>query len=380
MPTTIYSVLINQHSIVNSKNLIRYCKFIKNRLSREDVTSGEYHHIIPRCMGGSNQKDNLIKLSYREHFVAHLLLAKSFPKHAICQALNHFKTSSSRLFAIKRKLSSENNKESVVVSHKDNPTLYKRIPYEEYLLDIDNFTHPSTGTTLVKDCDNNYFQVPIDDPRIKSRELVGIAYNMVTVVDTNGKTSQVSKNDPKYISGELISINSGHVTVKDKSGNKLRVSKNDSRYLSKELVGVCANTVTVKIKTCPKIKGFRCIPNDLNYICGYYVGISTGYGVYTNNLGEHIFTTKDDPRVLSGELYSVATDKVQGINKNGDKIYANRKDPRFISGEYSITSSMKGLISVFKDDQYKMIQSNQLQEYLNAGYIRKGRPRPRKSK
>lgn len=31
----------------------------------------EQHHIIPRCMGGSDDKDNLVYLTPEEHFVAH---------------------------------------------------------------------------------------------------------------------------------------------------------------------------------------------------------------------------------------------------------------------------------------------------------------------
>ena len=34
----------------------------------------ENHHIIPRCMGGTNDKDNLVKLTAREHFIIHWLL------------------------------------------------------------------------------------------------------------------------------------------------------------------------------------------------------------------------------------------------------------------------------------------------------------------
>ncbi len=45
----------------------------KNRLLEGYV---EKHHIIPKCMDGSNKKDNLVELTAREHFVAHLLLAK----------------------------------------------------------------------------------------------------------------------------------------------------------------------------------------------------------------------------------------------------------------------------------------------------------------
>lgn len=38
----------------------------------------ETHHIVPRSLGGTNDKDNLIKLSAREHFMCHLLLVKIY--------------------------------------------------------------------------------------------------------------------------------------------------------------------------------------------------------------------------------------------------------------------------------------------------------------
>lgn len=38
--------------------------------------SPERHHIIPKSLGGSNKKDNLVILTCREHFVAHQLLVK----------------------------------------------------------------------------------------------------------------------------------------------------------------------------------------------------------------------------------------------------------------------------------------------------------------
>lgn len=40
---------------------------------------GERHHIVPRCLGGSNRKDNLVRLTAREHAICHLLLAKLHP-------------------------------------------------------------------------------------------------------------------------------------------------------------------------------------------------------------------------------------------------------------------------------------------------------------
>jgi hypothetical protein len=36
----------------------------------------EKHHIIPKSLGGSDAKDNLVYLPYRHHYVAHRLLAR----------------------------------------------------------------------------------------------------------------------------------------------------------------------------------------------------------------------------------------------------------------------------------------------------------------
>ena len=36
----------------------------------------EKHHIVPRSMGGSNKKSNLVDLTAREHYVCHRLLTK----------------------------------------------------------------------------------------------------------------------------------------------------------------------------------------------------------------------------------------------------------------------------------------------------------------
>lgn len=42
----------------------------------------EKHHVVPRCMGGSDDADNLVELTPEEHFTAHLLLMRMYPEHA----------------------------------------------------------------------------------------------------------------------------------------------------------------------------------------------------------------------------------------------------------------------------------------------------------
>jgi len=43
----------------------------------------EKHHIIPRSLGGTDAKDNLVILSAREHFICHLLLTKIYNEGTI---------------------------------------------------------------------------------------------------------------------------------------------------------------------------------------------------------------------------------------------------------------------------------------------------------
>lgn len=67
-----------------------YEKLIQSR-SNQPLLKEEYyenHHIIPRCLGGTDDPQNLIKLTAREHFLAHYLLTKIYPEeHKLFYAL-----------------------------------------------------------------------------------------------------------------------------------------------------------------------------------------------------------------------------------------------------------------------------------------------------
>ena len=65
---------------------LTYEKFINNILeTRGRFACGdeyhERHHIVPRCVGGTNEEYNLIDLFAREHFEAHRLLALENPEN-----------------------------------------------------------------------------------------------------------------------------------------------------------------------------------------------------------------------------------------------------------------------------------------------------------
>ena len=67
----------------------------------------EKHHIVPKCLGGGNEKSNLVFLTAKEHFMAHKLLVRIHPLNkGVWYALiamgriHEFKT---RIFASERK-------------------------------------------------------------------------------------------------------------------------------------------------------------------------------------------------------------------------------------------------------------------------------------
>lgn len=54
-----------------------YCNIIANAQSRTFIPKVvEKHHILPKSLGGTNDKANLVELTPKEHYICHLLLTK----------------------------------------------------------------------------------------------------------------------------------------------------------------------------------------------------------------------------------------------------------------------------------------------------------------
>lgn len=83
-------------------NYVQVYEAIINRaVNRENLTEAfDKHHIIPRSLGGTDFKSNIVKLTLREHFICHLLLAKIYGKGMLHAALmlSSFKRYNSRCY------------------------------------------------------------------------------------------------------------------------------------------------------------------------------------------------------------------------------------------------------------------------------------------
>lgn len=69
-----------------------YNQIIENRLTNPHNGYTEKHHIVPVSLGGSNSKDNLVRLTAREHFICHWILVKMYKgnKHSYYKMLKAF--------------------------------------------------------------------------------------------------------------------------------------------------------------------------------------------------------------------------------------------------------------------------------------------------
>lgn len=73
-----------------------YNSIIENAKTKLKEGYTETHHIIPKCMGGTNDPTNLVKLSAREHYICHWLLAKYYNNKQLWAAFSMMIQSSNK--------------------------------------------------------------------------------------------------------------------------------------------------------------------------------------------------------------------------------------------------------------------------------------------
>lgn len=61
--------------------IVHYNNLIEKARTRVLTEYSEKHHVIPVCLGGSNDSDNIVSLTPEEHYIAHQLLTKIHPDH-----------------------------------------------------------------------------------------------------------------------------------------------------------------------------------------------------------------------------------------------------------------------------------------------------------
>jgi hypothetical protein len=94
-------------------NYLRCYNILVERAQDRGRPTGYYekHHILPRCMGGKNTKDNIVYLTAKEHFLCHKFLVRIFPEvkrnwYALI-AMGRISEFKSRIFSSEREKAAE---------------------------------------------------------------------------------------------------------------------------------------------------------------------------------------------------------------------------------------------------------------------------------
>lgn len=112
-----------------------YTSITLNAKNRVLLGYKEKHHIIPRSLGGSDNKENLVDLTAREHFICHWLLTKMYTgesKSKMVYALNGMKRNGKYTQRYETKITSrvyENLKKEFAIVH--SATMKGRDPWNK---------------------------------------------------------------------------------------------------------------------------------------------------------------------------------------------------------------------------------------------------------
>ena len=167
-----------------------YNSLVERGKNRQLTGYTETHHIIPKCVGGTNDKYNLVKLTAREHFICHLLLCEIYPENA------KLKFAFWRMCNVK---DNEFQKRDYVVSSR----LYQRVKL--IIIPIISEIRKGKPTTLgykhtdeskIKIKEMRSYQIITDD----SKEKMSIAHKgKLWYFNDNGEHLRTFPDDPRII-------------------------------------------------------------------------------------------------------------------------------------------------------------------------------------
>lgn len=111
---------------LNNKYKTWHDNIITKAKNRTLTCYTEKHHILPKCLGGSNNEDNLVRLTAKEHFIVHMLLCKfttGIAKQKMYFAFNAFNgMKDKRKLKLHSKLAHKLREQYAIYFKKNNPS------------------------------------------------------------------------------------------------------------------------------------------------------------------------------------------------------------------------------------------------------------------
>lgn len=279
----------------NALYLERYTKFITARIDRDSRIKGQVHHILPASLFPlySKDKQNLILLQDREHYIAHLLLWKALPDSKEMQCAFWFMVNT--------------------IQNNMNQKTYAQLRHNIAENAKIRMSKTMSGKSTYVDHEGNRYHLKTDDPLIQDLNLLNISVGRKASEETKQKLRK-----PKVLSAKTKEWYSSTTAVMTPSGYIERVEKTDPRLISGELRHFNVGTVNVIVD------GMRKKISLEEFATGEFKHINKGMvDVFDPSLGRRTKVSKEDPRFISGEVYIKTQERV--IEKNSKTMITRNK-------------------------------------------------------
>lgn len=186
-----------------------YNQLIESARGRQLAEYTENHHIIPKCLGGTDDVDNLIALTPEEHYLAHQLLVTIHPNHAglayaadlMCYDANGKRTNNKSFGWVKRKISEHKKAQTLTDEQKEN--IRRKLTGRKHT--------PETKAAISKGCTGarkNYKH------SAETLEKLKLSHKLKPRTHSDDTKSQISKSMVGKIKEEIVCPHCG------KSGGK----------------------------------------------------------------------------------------------------------------------------------------------------------------
>ena len=250
-----------------------------------------------------------------------------------------------------------------------------RYAYEKY--GIENFTKEILKFFETREDLARYESEVVTEVLVKDTNCYNIALGgdsgattigMATVKDQNGNIMQVPVDDPRYLSGELVGHSKGYTNCFDTEQNKYVKISNDEFANNSRYVGLTCGKIPVIVndtgETIMVLKE-EYYNNKDKYTTTYN---TTNKIFCKDKQGNSYYILKTDPRYLSGELKYFWC----GKKHKQETIEKVKRTFQEIGHQQGEKNSQYGTCWIMKDGENKKIKKEELEDYISQGW-KKGR-------
>jgi len=164
-----------------------YDQIIDRAKNRSLTDYCEKHHIIPKCMGGSDDSSNIVKLTAREHFLCHWILHELYPNdYKLMYAfdkMSHIKSNSAKQYVPSSKIVEYAREEMARLSAGSNNPFYGKKHSKEIIdrikLKVIGYKHSEESKSKMGRSRYGKDNPQFGKPSTQRKKVIGVENNII---------------------------------------------------------------------------------------------------------------------------------------------------------------------------------------------------------